>query len=256
MSSTIPKAFLIGETTINPQGVGEFLWELGVPYWDTDAESDQEFLAEVAGKLCYMSFDTSLNKNLTRTNTRNNLEYLQEGIIKHKHFSVLEHASVTFAFINVSRVFTHELVRHRHGAYSQESGRYVRREQIDFYVPDVVKASGLLGAFAEAMSKVGKVYEDLVAVSGVNESKDFEFKKWMTSALRRVLPEGRANNIIATYNHRSLREIIEKRTSRHAEEEIRQVFAQVFNVVSERYPAFYADAVVTLVNELPEVTFP
>lgn len=255
MNKRSPQVFLIGETRVMPSGMDGMLTSLGVQNWSTDAGSDQEFLAEVAGKLCYMSFDVKLNSNLTRTNTRDNLQYLQEGIIKHEHFSVLEHASVTLAFINVSRVFTHELVRHRHGAYSQESGRYVRRKDVNLWEPSVIKGAGLGEAFEKAAQKVEQAYNELVAISGVNESKDFEFKKWMTSALRRILPEGRENNIIATYNHRSLREIIAKRTSRHAEEEIRKVFSDVFDLVSAAYPAFYADARSELVNGLQEVTF-
>lgn len=61
------------------------LEHLGMPEWGTDAVSETELLSEVAGKLCYMSFDTDLNANLTRTGTRNNYDYLQQGIIATKH---------------------------------------------------------------------------------------------------------------------------------------------------------------------------
>jgi len=50
-----------------------------------------------------------------------------ENLLRSAHGSVLEHAGYSFALRNVSRVFTHELVRHRAGsAFSQESLRYVR----------------------------------------------------------------------------------------------------------------------------------
>ena len=53
---------------------------------------------------------------------------------------MLEHASYTFAFRDVSRVFTHELVRHRAGsAFSQESLRYVRLADIGFRVPPALE---------------------------------------------------------------------------------------------------------------------
>jgi thymidylate synthase (FAD) len=68
-------------------------------------------------------------------------EYLG-NLLASLHGSVLEHASDTFAFHNVSRVFTHELVRHRAGsAFSQESLRYVRLAEIGFRVPEALLRS-------------------------------------------------------------------------------------------------------------------
>ena len=53
---------------------------------------------------------------------------------------MLEHANYTFAFRDVSRVFTHELVRHRAGsAFSQESLRYVRLSELAFRVPPALE---------------------------------------------------------------------------------------------------------------------
>ena len=53
---------------------------------------------------------------------------------------MLEHANYSFALRNVSRVFTHELVRHRAGsAFSQESLRYVRLTDIGFRVPPALE---------------------------------------------------------------------------------------------------------------------
>ena len=56
--------------------------------------------------------------------TATNAGYLRH-IIDVGHFSVLEHASVSFYITGVSRSFTHELIRHRHFSYSQLSQRYV-----------------------------------------------------------------------------------------------------------------------------------
>ncbi len=93
--------------------------------------TDGERLAEFAGRLCYMS-----QKNPASRATR---EYL-ENIKKQGHGSVLEHANYSFALREVSRVFTHELVRHRAGsAFSQESLRYVRLTDIGFRVPPALE---------------------------------------------------------------------------------------------------------------------
>lgn len=251
-----PKVFLIGETVALNPGLSDMLDHLDVPDWGTDAHSETELLSEIAGKLCYMSFDTELNANLTRTGGRNNEQYLQEGIIATKHGSVLEHTVVNFVLLDVSRVLTHELVRHGDGtAFSQESGRYVRRE-LGMFIPDIIRENPeLLAGFVRAAENIEAQYNELVELSGINESTDFGWKKKMTSALRRVLPEGRANAIFFSANHRALRHIIQMRTDRHAEEEVRRAFYPVFLAMKERYPAIYADGMVEMVDGLAEVRF-
>lgn len=255
-----PKVFLIAETRVVPDGMDEFFLEQGVPEWDTDAASDAEYLTEVAGKLCYQSFSTDLNKNLTRVGARNNLDYIQEGLISTKHGSVLEHANVTFVLYNVSRVLTHELIRHRPGAaYSQVSGRYVRSDRINAYLPSVLvsKPEGMQ-VFADTFSIMEQQVRKLEDIYGINEMtgrEQFALKKVLTSAFRRIIGNGQANHIMASFNLRALRHVIENRTSRHAEEEIRLVFCKVFDLVERRYPAVFADAQIEIVDGLREITF-
>lgn len=254
-----PQVFLIGETRIVPEGLQAFLAEQGVPEWQTDAGSDAEKLIEVAGKLCYQSFSADLNKNLTRVGARNNHDYIQGGLVAAKHGSVLEHCTVNFVFYNVSRVFTHELVRHRHGAYSQVSGRYVRNDFIKAFLPAILKSKPEgVAKFEEALIIQERIVHDLEEIYGINgmtSQADFSIKKLLTSAFRRIIGNGQANHIMATYNHRALRHLIEVRTSRHAEEEIRHAFVEVFWQVATRYPAIYADARETIVDGIEEITF-
>ena len=66
-------------------------------------------------------------------------------------------------------------------------------------------------------------------------------KKHITSQLRRILPMGMATNIIFTMNHRTLRWVIEMRTSPAAEIEIRKVFDQVAEICLREYPLLYQD---------------
>ena len=146
----------------------------------------------------------------------------------------------------------------RHGdgtAFSQESGRYVRRE-LGMYIPGIIRDNPeLLVGFIAAAENIEEQYEKLVELSGINEATDFGWKKEMTSALRRVLPEGRANAIFFSANHRALRHIIQMRTDRQAEEEVRRAFVPVFHAMLERYPAIYADGRTEVVNGIEEVKF-
>lgn len=260
MKIVTPKSFIIGDTQVNDLGLQDMLAEIGAPEWTTDAETGTELLIEAAGKLCYMSFSTDLNKNLTRTGTRNNLDYIQQGLIGVKHGSVLEHGVVNIVFTNVSRVFTHELVRHRAGAaYSQTSGRYVRTDELAFWIPTCIAENPeLKDLFIRAIEAQEEFVAQMAKVADMDKmttQADFPKKKTLTSAFRRIVGNGVANNIFATYNHRALRHLIVARTSRHAEEEIRLGFNGLFEQLKPRYPSIYADATLTMVEGYNEITF-
>lgn len=252
-----PKTFLIAETQLT-EGHKDFLEFLGVPNWETDAASDTEKLIETAGKLCYMSFDKDLNKNLTRTGGRNNFDYIQQGLIGTGHGSVIEHGTVTFAMMNISRIVTHELVRHRAGAaYSQLSGRYVRLDEISMadWPSCITNDEVALDLMTRAVKGTEAYMQDLVKHFDLDNSADFAFKKEVTSAIRRIIGNGQSNHIIATFNHRAARHIIGMRSSVHAEEEIRKVAEQMWDILSVKYPAIYADGEVEIINGIKQVVF-
>lgn len=239
-----PSIFLIAETKlVNDPYIGQddFLNHIGALGWNTDAPSDAEKLTEIAGKTCYMSFDKALNKNLTRVRENKNRDYIQKGLIGVGHGSVLEHSSVTFAICDVSRIFTHELVRHRVGtAFSQVSGRYVRVDEIEAYKPKHLTDEEN-EKLEKALSEIEILYKDLEATVFERVGNDFDTKKKATSAIRRMLPNGQANHIIFTANHRALRHIVQMRTSPHAEEEIQEVFTEILAMLKTRYPNIYED---------------
>jgi thymidylate synthase (FAD) len=84
--------------------------------------------------MCYRSWEPGLNPNVSRVRT-DSAQYLG-NVVRSQHGSVLEHANFTFVLHNVSRVLTHELIRHRAGsAFSQESLRYVRLVRHPVLVP-------------------------------------------------------------------------------------------------------------------------
>jgi len=130
---TTPKVFCIGESKTNETELWKYLESIGAIGWSTDAHNLAEII-EVDGRGCYLSFGTELNDNITRVREGNE-EYIS-NIINVKHGSVLEHGFVNFQIVDVSRVFTHELVRHRAGtAISQESLRFVRANNLGYWIP-------------------------------------------------------------------------------------------------------------------------
>lgn len=249
-----PKVYVIAHTSIDEQGLQDALTHIGAPNWTTNADSDAAKLTEVAGKTCYMSFDKSLNKNLTKTSGRTNRQHIQNGLIKNGHGSVLEHSSITFYIADVSRVVTHELIRHRAGtAFSQTSGRYVRNGEFKAFIPSYIRAVPELYQSYRVAIQSAEHYNQQMWDTIDNDSLTFADKKKRTSEMRRLLPTGEATNIVLTANHRAIRHMIAMRTSPHAEEEIRIVFAQISKLMRERFPTIYADAQVRVVDGI-EVT--
>lgn len=194
-------------------------------------------LIEQAARRCYKSYAPGINPNVTKIR-EDSTEYLY-NILQSGHGSVLEHQSATFAFENVSRVFTHELVRHRAGcAYSQESLRYVRLDNFIVQTPlaleeydDEVKQQ------TETIQKLIKKILDDCKI----DSLPFEEKKKLTSAIRRLVPDGVSTGIVATFNMRALRHIIQLRTHPSAEEEMRIVFKKVAGIALHQWPKIFQD---------------
>ena len=253
MNFVKPKVFLIGETRAIDEGLKGYLEHVGASDWETDAPSDSEALAEVMGRLCYRSFEPGLNPNVTRVR-QGNASYLK-NIINVGHGSVLEHASLNFIFADVSRVVTHELVRHRTGtAISQESLRYVRLDTLSAYVPMHIEENEKgMTIFAKTFEALERLQKELAEVYGIEDEAKFSEKKKMTSAFRRMAPIGLATTMGWSCNFRALRHVIELRTDPHAEEEIRFLFAEVYKVVSERYPNLFQDYEVEEVDGIPWV---
>ena len=203
-------------------------------------QCDGELLTELAGRRCYLSFKEGLNPNVTKL--RHDNEAYLKNIIDSGHGSVLEHVNTVWAFENVSRVFTHELVRHRVGiAISQESLRYVRLTDFDFWIPPIIgKSTAAVTIFIEAIKYLQTVQKELARLFDI-DNKSFKDKKELTSAFRRLAPMGLATGIVWSANLRALRHVIEMRTSIHAEEEMRIVFSKVAELCADNWPMIFQD---------------
>lgn len=253
MKAVRPVVIKIGETSVNPEAMDEVLKLIGVSetsrsrYLATRSR-DGRALLEFAGRVCYESYEPGLNPNVTRV--RDSPKEYFENLIRRGDGSVLEHGWVSFALIGISRVCTHELVRHRVGtAISQESLRYVRPPALKFWIPEELTAAQR-DAMAKAVEDVELAYRTLE--KGIAWDKlPMDRKKRLTSALRRILPDGLATNMIWSANHRTLRWIIEMRTDPAAEVEIRMVFDQIAEICRRDYPELYGDFQAT---ELPDGT--
>ena len=252
MHTVEPKVFLVGETRIVEEGLQAYLAHVGVPHWQSDAPTDSERLIVVMGRLCYRSFEPGLNPNVTHIREHNK-DYL-DNILKVKHGSVIEHPVMNFIFADVSRVFTHELVRHRPGvAISQESLRFVRLDDLGQWLPSVIREDEhAVEIFAKTFEELEHLQVELARHFRLDDEKvPFQRKKVVTSAMRRIAPLGLATAIGWSANPRTIRWVLEARTHPSAEEEIRFVFGKVGEIVTARYPNLFGDFSVEIVDGHP-----
>ncbi len=246
MKSVQPEVFLVARPEIDYEQLAAYLHEVGGEKWleklDRGDLDDAQNLAEFAGKICYRAWEPGLNPNIRRV--RNDQELYLQNILNQAHGSVLEHVSFSFVLHNISRVATHELVRHRPGvAISQESLRFVRLADIPFWFPEWARGDAELMKRAAALLEQMEEFQRWMAGHfGLDaDGVPFHEKKLKTSFMRRFAPEGVATGLLWTANIRTLRHTIEARTDPGAEEEIRLVFGRIAELVRAEAPALFGD---------------
>jgi thymidylate synthase (FAD) len=234
-----PRIYLIAKQELETSAVEQFLADEGMA-WETDTDVAAERIAEIAGRICYMSFGKG---------RKSNREYLRH-IMEVKHGSVLEHAVYTFILTGISRSLTHELVRHRAGwAYSQLSQRYVDESDCNFVEPDLVADDAELhGMFLEILDDIRPVYEKMTdLLTEIIGSKYPEItdrttlRKMARQAARCVLPNATETKIMITANVRALRHFIELRANPAADLEIRKLAVMLCRIMQKEAPSLFGD---------------
>ena len=151
-------------------------------------------------------------------------EKVSEWLIKAVEFpSVLEHVTFTFLIEGISRVTSHQLVRHRLASYTQESQRYSLAEK-GFVVPKTIKEKGLENIYISIIENMYEIYEDFI-------SKGIPYED-----ARYILPQAVTTKILMTVNLRELIHIACLRTSPKAQWEIREVVSLMVKEASRIIP--------------------
>lgn len=86
-----------------------------------------------------------------------------------------------------------------------------------------------------------------------NDKMPFHEKKKLTSACRRMIPQGIPNEMGLSVNLRALRHVVMMRTAAGAEWEIRSVFGQIYQLVKEKFPLVFHGAQERMVDGALEV---
>jgi thymidylate synthase (FAD) len=197
--------------------------------------------------------------------------FLRAVVLQHGDWSVVEHVTATVDAV-VDRGVTHEWVRHRIAAYTQESTRfvnYLKKMPPSFIYPEVgVRCEyclagvplrpGLDGANRTAWlhdttpsCEVGGVFlcceydkDWLYAIATCEDCyKRLIAKGWPPQTARSVFPNALASRLVCTYNLRSWRNFFIMRTCKEAHPQMRQVTIPLLREFQERIPVLFEDIV-------------
>jgi len=192
---------------------------------------DAEELIENAARTCYQSMPGE--KHVVGS--------LIKKLVKSGHHSVLEHAYATFRINGCSRAMTHQLVRHRLMAISQQSQRYVKESQFDYVIPPAIKEiTTMFGDFEDQTAE--EVFRhDMQTIQNM-------YVRWKAMGLKNedarfVLPNACQSEIVISANMREFRHIFEVRCSKHAQWEIRGVAIEMLKQLYEKLPNVFEDIV-------------
>ena len=190
-------------------------------------------LIEQAGRTCYKSED-----KITSTSC---ISFVQR-LLKLGHESVLEHSAITVKFI-VDRGVTHELVRHRLVAYSQESTRYCNYSGgITFIIPPWIDIEE--GEYKHARN-THKNYADtewiLCMLDAERRYRDILSEGWLPQQARSILPNSLKTEIVATANFREWRHILKLRTSKAAHPQMREIMIPLLKGLKGQLPIIFDD---------------
>ena len=201
-----------------------------------DSKNGPLHLIELAGRTCYKS-ESKLTKNSAEKFTR--------MVLKRGHESVIEHSAMTVKII-CDRGVSHELVRHRLCAFSQESTRYCNyKDNITFIIPpwiDLKEDNYPIGLhpndrtnnitrniWADFCYQSEKTYINLISLG------------WTPQQARSVLPNSTKTEIVVTANFREWRHIFNLRCAKTAHPQMREIMIPLHEKCKELIPVIFED---------------
>lgn len=218
---------------------------------------EPEKVISAASKLCYSNSTPS--ELLNKLNNEQVTAFLNK-IMTIGHESILEHATFTFAIENISRVTEIQLVRHRTGSPSIQSGRYVKRNP-HFHIPKEIEKDDLTRRIyidnceyttlnylnlidrlehihvSESLDiSIEETYELSKKHNELYEKERKKVEKISLEDARYCLPQGLITHAIFTIDLRNLIHLISKRRCNRAQSEIRDVANQMYKLIKPLLP--------------------
>ena len=199
-----------------------------------DYTPEPERVVAMAARLCYSAVGAEeLSERLSDDKVRE----MVEKMVSLGHASTIEHVSFTFGIEGVSRVLTHQLVRHRIASYDQQSQRYVAAHGFQYVTPHTIEENPAAKEKYDALlSKIRKTYDELIELGIPKEDA------------RYVLANAAETKILVTMNARSLLHFFNLRCCNRAQWEIREMANLMLAEVQKVAPTLFKNAGATCVN--------
>lgn len=189
---------------------------------------EPERMVAMSARLCYSPIGA---EELVEKMSSTQVEKLVSKIVEMEHLSTLEHVSFTFAIEGVSRVLTHQLVRHRIASYSQQSQRYVSEHDFEYIIPPTIAANKIAKEkFEQLMNNIQSTYNELIEL-GVHKED-----------ARYCLANAAETKIVVTMNARTLLHFFELRCCVRAQWEIRSLAELMLAEVKKIAPLLFKKA--------------
>lgn len=196
---------------------------------------EPERTVAMSARLCYSPIGAAqLEEKISDEQAAN----LVRKLVSMGHLSTLEHVTFTFAIEGVSRVLTHQLVRHRIASYSQQSQRYVKEHDFETIVPASIASKPEAKAkFDKLMTEIQEMYDEFIALDIPAEDA------------RYILPNATETKIVCTFNARSLLNFFSLRCCTRAQWEIRALANEMLRQCQAVAPVIFENAGPTCVSE-------
>lgn len=144
------------------------------------------------------------------------------------HLSPIEHASFTFLIEGISRVTSHQLVRHRIASYSQQSHRVVKIDSDNFIIPPSIESNEeAKKIFTETLKNCMNCYEELLKLGIPREDA------------RYIVPQAVGTSIVVTMNARELLHFFNLRLNVDSQWEIREMAKLMLREVLKVAPTIF-----------------
>ena len=172
---------------------------------------------------------------------------LVKKVLNSGHHSIAEHVYFTFAIEGISRACSHQLVRHRHCTFSQQSQRYVEIKEDLKYLQqlyeqtkskDDTKRSEAIQTLCKIVDKyfvkdndrIGAIKYFFTLIDYLTAIQD----GCKPEDARQLLPNATKTNIVVSTNLRNLIHICNLRLCTRAQKEINSVFKLIVQRILER----------------------
>lgn len=187
-----------------------------------------ELTVAVAARACIRNLDyEAIRAELSHED----VQRILKSLIEKNHHSPLEHASFTFIISGVSRVLTHQLVRHRIASHSQLSQQRTNSSRLQFTTPpEIQQYPELAEEYQDIMKRCQELYRHFVR-SGVSKG-----------SARYVLPSAFNTRIVTTINARSLLNLLAQRECEVEDWEFREVALLMHSELMKVAPDIFQSA--------------